>query len=240
MKITSEQSKDARTELGLSQNDVSRQTGIGRAYMSQFENGIRKLTESQTAKLKAFYEDEGFIFKAEEGSINRLNKSAEILHDNISKEVLSNQAVSVKAVDLSDLICHLEEIISIKKPLDKDDFQSKSNDPLFNKLNDEFNKTNELLNEYFILDSKDKLKEPSFFMPRDERVSKLIAVMAVQYLRYTAINDSKALVKFDEIDGMDGLDVVSDGKDASLIFKTIKRCIDLRTTIDDQLIGIAA
>ena len=218
--ITSEQSKDARTELGLSQNEVSRHTGIGRAYMSQFENGIRKLTESQTAKLKAFYEDEGFIFKEEDSSINRLNKNTEKLQDAISGEVLNDKAVSIKAIDLSDLICHLEEIISIKKPLNKEISKlEETNKPLFDKICESFNKTNELLNAYFVLDSESKLKEPSFFMTRDERVSKLISVMALQYLRYTAINNCKVLVKFENVDG---IEAVSCGKDASLIYKTIK------------------
>lgn len=51
----------ARQELGLSQAMVSRQTGINRAYLSDFEGGKRLLADRQLGALFDYFVGEGWI-----------------------------------------------------------------------------------------------------------------------------------------------------------------------------------
>lgn len=53
--ITPDQCRAARRELGLSQADVSAETGVNRVYVSDFENGgTNRLTAGQKRKLAVF------------------------------------------------------------------------------------------------------------------------------------------------------------------------------------------
>lgn len=58
--ITANQSIEARDSLGLSQSAVSRDTGIPRVYVSQFESGKRILADEQLITLRDYYEELGW------------------------------------------------------------------------------------------------------------------------------------------------------------------------------------
>lgn len=60
MSLTPTDSKQARDELNLSQAKVSAETGINRAYLSQFENGSRILNDSTLNQLKDYYLNQGW------------------------------------------------------------------------------------------------------------------------------------------------------------------------------------
>jgi transcriptional regulator with XRE-family HTH domain len=54
--ILSDQSRQARRELGLSQSDVAEATGLKRQYLSEFESDVsNRFTAAQQRKLVAFY-----------------------------------------------------------------------------------------------------------------------------------------------------------------------------------------
>ena len=100
-KITGMQSKDARAALAKSQGEVAKETNISRAYLSQFENGIRKLTDSEIVVLRDYYEDLGFVFQSEK---NDYKENAKAVLESAQKSLVDVDAVSVKSVELSELL----------------------------------------------------------------------------------------------------------------------------------------
>ncbi len=59
--ITGVQSSEARRILGLSQAAVARETGVNRAYISQFESGKMVLKDAPVQALAAFYVSAGWM-----------------------------------------------------------------------------------------------------------------------------------------------------------------------------------
>ena len=60
--ITSDQARDARTKLGISQGKVAASAGLNRAYLSLFENGKFLLSDPDRQKLRSYYTDMGIEF----------------------------------------------------------------------------------------------------------------------------------------------------------------------------------
>jgi len=64
--LSSEQAKEARLALGLSQGRVATKLGINRSYVSQYESGRYLFGDEQLAAMREFYESAGFEFHQEE------------------------------------------------------------------------------------------------------------------------------------------------------------------------------
>ena len=107
-KITGVQSKDARAALAKSQGEVAKETNISRAYLSQFENGIRKLTDSEIVVLRDYYEDFGFVFQSvnhdQRDTVKAALKSAQ-------EQIVDADVVSIKTVELSELLHHMGDLM---------------------------------------------------------------------------------------------------------------------------------
>lgn len=58
--LTSQQAKQARQVLGLSQGKVAGELEINRAYLSQFENGRYVFDDELLTKLRDYYQQNGF------------------------------------------------------------------------------------------------------------------------------------------------------------------------------------
>lgn len=58
--LTSQQAKQARQVLGLSQGKVAGELGINRTYLSQFENGRYVFDDKVLTKLRDYYQQNGF------------------------------------------------------------------------------------------------------------------------------------------------------------------------------------
>lgn len=58
--LNPEQARQARETLGLSQSLVSKETGISRAYISQYETGYRILEDTSQEALSEFYISQGW------------------------------------------------------------------------------------------------------------------------------------------------------------------------------------
>lgn len=58
--LTPELSAQARSELGLSQAKVSKEIGLSRGYLSQFESGKRVLADDQVSALQEYYLSAGW------------------------------------------------------------------------------------------------------------------------------------------------------------------------------------
>lgn len=230
--ITSAQSRDARAALGLSQNLVSKQTGIGRSYMSQFENEILRLTDSQLTKLRSFYEDEGFIFNDKVSSAE-LEKVVDRAQEKLAPLAVDNGVVQVNALEMSELLSTLEMIIEtggvsnsmIDTPL-------VSNDILAGIFSD-FEKGNKAFQEYFLLDNEGKIPKKGMFEDRD---AKIISLMALQYIRYMTVTTGKSLIDTEFMNS----EVLSDGKDAESVSGIISETISESTTIDSYLEELVA
>lgn len=61
--LTGKQAREARQKLALSQANVSKEAGIGRTFLSQFENERLDLDVSTRQKLKDFYQNQGYDFE---------------------------------------------------------------------------------------------------------------------------------------------------------------------------------
>lgn len=108
-KITGMQSKDARAALAKSQGEVAKETNISRAYLSQFENGIRKLTDSEIVVLRDYYEDLGFVFQSDKSNYK---ENAKAVLESAQKKLVDVDAVSVKSVELSELLLQVGDLIA--------------------------------------------------------------------------------------------------------------------------------
>jgi len=183
-KITGMQSKDARAALAKSQGEVAKETNISRAYLSQFENGIRKLTDSEIVVLRDYYEDLGFVFQSEKSDYK---ENAKAVLESAQKSLVDVDAVSVKSVELSELLLQVGDLIA----------QLEMHDAEFEQIEDEeiqlFDGAEEiaslksqgdlLLSEFFLSDTAGELPSIGFLDSYEENAHKVICCMAVQYLR---------------------------------------------------------
>lgn len=73
------QSREARKSLGLSQAAVAKACGLGRPYLSEWENETRILADAVQQRLRDYFEEEGYQFpddEAEEAPGEPLDASA--------------------------------------------------------------------------------------------------------------------------------------------------------------------
>ena len=116
--LTGNQAREARQKLALSQANVSKKAGIGRTFLSQFENERLDLDVSTRQKLKDFYQNQGYDFEplnddvfdpalvmqnhqdVMEGAISELEEMEEgVIVDNFELgELLASQVEMAKAM----------------------------------------------------------------------------------------------------------------------------------------------
>ena len=60
--LASDQAREARTKLGLSQGRVANAVGLNRTYLSLFENGKYLFPDRDLEKLHSYYSDNGAMF----------------------------------------------------------------------------------------------------------------------------------------------------------------------------------
>jgi transcriptional regulator with XRE-family HTH domain len=234
--ITPEQSKDARSELDLSQNYVSKQTGIGRAYMSQFENDYRKLTDSQQAKLRSFYEDEGFIFQGDLGK-STFNREVEKVQESLGSLAIDGADINIKAVELTELLSSLEHIVENMDDNQSSVIQGANNsdisDTELKEVFSDFERGNAAFESYFSLDNENEIEKEGW---SEERYDKVVSLMALQYMRYMAATTGKAFFKNNHL--VDN--VLSDGKEAKILSDMIIETIAKNTKVDSYLEDLVA
>jgi transcriptional regulator with XRE-family HTH domain len=110
--VTPEQIRQAAKDLDLTVAAIAEGTGLSKAYISEFRNETRNLSQSQQAQLRAFleakYEDQGKEFPEVEdtssndllqglgGMVQRITRPAILLSEDMPK------ALSDKLLDLID------------------------------------------------------------------------------------------------------------------------------------------
>lgn len=242
LKITGAQAADARAMLNLSQAKVSRETGISRSYLSQFENGSRKLSNSELSSLREYYEEAGYVFDDTAGETReRVKSETARIQDEIAHAVEDDSNISVSAVELSDLLANLEDMLTIQdkansrpdKSSTVEDFILEQGNPtVFLTLMADFESANEVLSSYLSMDDKGELKKPSFLGSRDPRAHKVITLMALQYARYITMKSGIAPFKFN---GGENIPVMSKGHDAEHLSNEVERLIAVETEVDEHL-----
>lgn len=242
LKITGAQAADARAMLNLSQAKVSRETGISRSYLSQFENGSRKLANSEISSLREYYEEAGYVFDDTAGeTLERVKSETARVQGEIANAVEDGSSVSVSAVELSDLLANIEDMLTIQdkangrpdKSSTVEDFILEQGHPaIFSNLMTDFESANEVISSYFSADDKGELKEPGFLGSRDPRAHKVITLMALQYARYITMKSGVAPFKFN---GGENIPVMSKGHDAEHISNEVERLIAVETEVDEHL-----
>lgn len=181
-KITGMQSKDARAALAKSQGEVAKETNISRAYLSQFENGIRKLTDSEIIVLHDYYEDLGFIFQFEKIDYKENTKA---VLESAQKTLVDVDAVSLKTVELSELLLQVGDLIE-KLEMSDSELEQIEEIQLFDGAEEILAMKKEgdlLLEEFFLSDAAGELPSVGFLDSYEENAHKIICCMAVQYLR---------------------------------------------------------
>lgn len=181
-KITGMQSKDARAALTKSQGEVAKETNISRAYLSQFENGIRKLTDSEIVVLRDYYEDLGFVFQFEKIDYK---ENAKAVLESAQKTLVDVDAVSVKTVELSELLLQVGDLIA-KLEMSDSELEQIEEIQLFDGAEEILAMKKEgdlLLEEFFLSDAAGELPSVGFLDSYEENAHKIICCMAVQYLR---------------------------------------------------------
>lgn len=187
-KITGMQSKDARAALAKSQGEVAKETNISRAYLSQFENGIRKLTDSEIVVLRDYYEDLGFVFQSEKGDYK---ENAKAVLESAQKTLVDVDAVSIKSVELSELLLQVGDLIE-KLEMSDSELEQLEEIQLFDGAEEilEMKKEGDLLlEEFFLSDAAGELPSVGFLDSYEENAHKVICCMAVQYLRSEIIKN---------------------------------------------------
>ena len=183
-KITGMQSKDARAALAKSQGEVAKETNISRAYLSQFENGIRKLTDSEITVLRDYYEDLGFVFHSEKGDYK---ESAKAALEGIQETLVDADTVSIKAVELSELLLQVGDLIDEIETLNTESDIDVGNDMHqfegVEEIASALSQGDLLLNEFFLSDAAGELPSIGFLDSYGDNAHKIICCMAVQYLR---------------------------------------------------------
>tara|TARA_B100001059_G_C17634838_1_gene476279 strand:- start:57 stop:782 length:726 start_codon:yes stop_codon:yes gene_type:complete len=231
--ITGAQAKDARTALSKSQSEVGKATGISRAYLSQFENEIRKLTPSENTVLRDFFEDAGFIFTSDD-----TDKKAAIKESTkaVQSSLVGSDSVSIKSIELGELLLQVEDLIELAEikqpPVVIDNFNLSVDDPeLFELIRSEFINTEEVLENYFRMDAENNLKESGFFKTTEERALKIMAMMATQYLRDFAMRSGESLIPHD----LSGVDPISEGREAEILTAELSSALSEKTGLDEFL-----
>lgn len=231
--ITGVQARDARTALSKSQSEVAKATNISRAYLSQFENQIRKLNPSENSVLRDYFEDAGFIFNAgEPESKDAVRESARA----VQSELVGADSVQVKSVELGELILQLEDLVELAK-VEKvspvgDGFHLATDEPeLFTLIQNEFAETEQVLEDYFRMDAEGNLKESGFFKTTEERAQKIMAMMATQYLRDFAMRSGESLIPHN----LNGIDPISEGTEAEALTAELSQALSEKTGLDEFL-----
>lgn len=224
--ITSKQARDARRALRLSQIEVSRGTEIGRSYLSQFENGLRKLERSDLLSLRDFYEDQGYQFGGGELD-TALSESNDIQSELDKKSAKGEEAVSVSTVELSDLIGLVGEALLATSAPDEDgklDTVSNVIDGVLvrpelmkseevRKLVADYLSADEVIKEHFNLDNEGKSENGFFISGREKHGIKLVNAMALQYVRMMLLRDGVLMIPLDGFDDYQA-EKINQGEDA--------------------------
>lgn len=122
--VTPEQIRQAAKDLNLTVAAIAEGTGLSKAYISEFRNETRNLSQSQQTQLRTFleaaYEDQGQKFPEDDGNasgqqlvqglggmIQRITRPAILLSDDLPKaqvDQLTNliDANRLKVIDLLD------------------------------------------------------------------------------------------------------------------------------------------
>jgi len=196
-KITGMQSKDARAALAKSQGEVAKETNISRAYLSQFENGIRKLTDSEIVVLRDYYEDLGFVFQSEKSDYK---ENAKAVLESAQKTLIDVDAVSIKSVELSELLLQVGDLIE-KLEMSDSELEQLEEIQLFDGAEEilEMKKEGDLLlEEFFLSDAAGELPSVGFLDSYGENAHKIICCMAVQYLRNEILRNGVSPVPLTE------------------------------------------
>ncbi len=204
--LTGAQFFDARTSIGLSISSAAKLSGINRNVLSQFEKEKVTLSSQEKKKLHSFYEERGYDFTQSESTDEQIIQT----HIDESRQQLESagpKEVSLRMIEFMDDVSDM--LTMIKRPVVTTGLQ-------FHPNIDENEETLTLLNDYSELDklivdhlASDKAGETKgkvgfFAEDGDARSEKLIGLMALQYLRTLAANDSElALLKLSEIDDKD-------------------------------------
>lgn len=188
--ITGAQALDARKALHLNQAEVAKAVGISRAYLSQFETGVREVTASQKTVLRDFFEEEGFIF---DDSVEQAVEAVETETNKVQSNLGDKETVTVSALDLSALVSQVDDLILAVTNPKSGDLQ-KSSTVENPELESSSLAGDELLYEFMELDAKGKTPDLGFFEDIDGRAQKIISCMAIQYLREKALKTGKLLV----------------------------------------------
>ena len=222
--ITSKQARDARRALRLSQIEVSRGTEIGRSYLSQFENGLRKLERSDLLSLRDFYEDKGYQFGGGEFE-TALDESYDIQGELDEKSSKGEDKVIVPTVELSDLIGLVGEALLASSAPNKDsNLDAVSNvidgvlvrpelmqSEAVRKLVADYISADEVIKEHLNLDNDGKTE--SGFFGREKHGIKLVNAMALQYVRMMALRDGVLMIPLDGFEDYQA-DKINQGEDA--------------------------
>ena len=240
-KITGAQALDARKALELTQGEVSKGTGIPRAYISQFENGTRKLTRSEVVNLKDFLEDKGFIFDSETDSslaaVSGVQEETDSLQSELDSLNIKGKEASVSPIELGDLIDSIDGLVSLVKV----GFETKSSDDsvrtlkdtdinAYERINGRFVETENVIWNFFKHDNEGVIGAPGVLGNYEKRSLKLMALMAMQYLRRSALEDSETPIAM-----IDGINSFGEGNHASELAEYMSYYLNQETRIDDYL-----
>lgn len=222
--ITSKQARDARRALRLSQIEVSRGTEIGRSYLSQFENGLRKLERSDLLSLRDFYEDKGYQFGGGELE-TALDESNDIQSELDKKSAKGEEIVSVSTVELSDLVGLVgEALLASSAPSEDGDLDTISNvidgvlvrpelmqSESVRKLVADYLSADKAIKDHLNLDNNGKTE--SGFFGREKHGIKLVNAMALQYVRMMVLRDGVLMIPLEGFEDYKA-EKINQGEDA--------------------------
>lgn len=222
-KITGMQSKDARAAMAKSQGEVAKETNISRAYLSQFENGIRKLTDSEIVVLRDYYEDLGFVFQSVK---HDQRDSAKAALESAQEKIADADVVSIKTVELSELLLHMGDLMS----------KGEAEDHWFSgieELTERKRRGDILLSDFLLSDEFGELPAIGFLDSYEENAHKIICCMAVQYVRSRVIEGDLPMIFLDEFP-ISEIEGDSRGKFGNAVSSEIQRIIASKKILDDS------
>lgn len=234
--ITGAQALDARKALQLNQAEVAKAVGISRAYLSQFETGVREVTASQKTILRDFFEEEGFIF---DDSIEHAVEAVEAETKKLQKNLGDKETVSVSALDLSALVSQVDDLILAVTNPKSGDLQKSSTVEENPELTSTSLAGDELLYEFMDLDARGESPDLGFFEDMDAKAQKLISCMAVQYLRQKALETGKLIIP---LSGLGEVGEQSFGKYAKAVAEQLEYLISqeklLKSPVFDEVSAV--
>ena len=235
--ITSKQARLARESLGMSQTVVARETGISRSYLSQFENGSLQLAKPLIDKLQEFLENKGYEFGASssESAGEALKTAAISAEERLNqKMVKGEETVVVETEELSELIGLLGDfVVHSIQPEPANDNQSDvvilpelAGNKKALDLVSAFEQSEAAIIKHLEDDAKGAVKNGGFLGSNvpSYRAEKLLAAMAIQYIRSVALKTGKLIVPISslaEIGVFSSPEKVA-GRDASEIVGILK------------------